>query len=103
MGELLAQGRWSQPTVCGRQFAKDWGALQMATGAIGAFRQYASSESPLSRDLWVWFEKDYRDSVVFPAGRRTSESGFRSSSWSTLDGKKLAQIWNGLMDRPSIR
>ena len=70
-----------------------------------AFRQYAGSESPLSRDLWVWFEKDLLPGYAwsFPLADGQVNLGFGVVRGGTLDGKKLAQIWNGLMDRPSIR
>jgi len=70
-----------------------------------AFRQYVKADGPKSRDLWVWFEKDLLPGYVwsFPLAEGRVNLGFGLPRKEGLNGKQLAAIWQGLLERPSVR
>ena len=74
-------------------------------GQWHAFRQYVSDVGPAAADLHVWFEPDllpgYAWSFPLPDGR--VNLGFGILRWGPVAVADTGQIWDGLMDRPSIR
>ena len=90
-----------------------WSPVRKALGCTPAgyrgdwhgFRQYMRAEGPRSRDLWVWFERDLLPGYVwsFPLADGQVNLGFGVVRKGRLDGKKLASVWEGLLDRPSIK
>jgi len=74
-------------------------------GQWHAFRQYVSDVGPGAADLHVWFEPDmlpgYAWSFPLPDGR--ANVGFGILRGGPVAVGDTGQIWDGLMDRPSIR
>jgi len=70
-----------------------------------AFRQYVKADGVKSRDLWVWFEKDLLPGYVwsFPLADGRVNLGFGVPRKDGMNGKQLAAIWHGLLERPSVR
>ena len=70
-----------------------------------AFRQYVKADGARSRDLWVWFEKDLLPGYVwsFPLAEGRVNLGFGLPRKDGVNGKQLAAIWQGLLERPSVR
>ena len=70
-----------------------------------AFRQYVKADGVKSRDLWVWFEKDLLPGYVwsFPLADGRVNLGFGVPRKGGMNGKQLAAIWHGLLERPSVR
>ncbi len=90
-----------------------WSPVRKALGCtpIGyrgdwhAFRQYVKADGARSRDLWVWFEKDLLPGYLwsFPLADGRVNLGFGVPRKDGLNGKQLAAIWHGLLERPSVR
>ena len=90
-----------------------WSPVRKALGCtpIGyrgdwhAFRQYVKADGTRSRDLWVWFEKDLLPGYLwsFPLADGRVNLGFGVPRKDGLNGKQLAAIWHGLLERPSVR
>ena len=74
-------------------------------GQWHAFRQYVSDVGPAASDLHVWFEPDllpgYAWSFPLPDGR--ANVGFGILRGGPIAVGDTGQIWDGLMDRPTIR
>ncbi|MDG2426998.1 MAG: geranylgeranyl reductase family protein [Acidimicrobiales bacterium] len=74
-------------------------------GQWHAFRQYVSNVSRLASDLHIWFEPDllpgYAWSFPLPDGR--ANLGFGVLRGGPVPVGDTGKIWDGLMDRPSIR
>ena len=70
-----------------------------------AFRQYVKADGDRSRDLWVWFEKDLLPGYAwsFPLADGRVNLGFGVPRSMGVNGKQLAAIWNGILQRPPIR
>ena len=74
-------------------------------GQWHAFRQYVSDVGPAAANLHVWFEADllpgYAWSFPLPGGR--ANVGFGILRGGPVAVGATGQIWDELMDRPSIR
>jgi len=74
-------------------------------GEWQAFRQYVADVGPTAADLHVWFEPDllpgYAWSFPLPDGR--ANVGFGVLRGGRVAVGDTGRIWDGLMDRPSIR
>ena len=96
---IAADGMWSpvrKALGCGPVgYRGDW----------HGFRQYVKAEGPQSRNLWVWFDKDLLPGYAwsFPLADGQVNLGFGVVRGSRLNGKKLASVWAGLLDRPAIK
>ncbi len=90
-----------------------WSPVRKAVGCTPAgylgdwhaFRQYLKADGTNSRDLWVWFEKDLLPGYAwsFPLADGRVNLGFGVPRKSGVNGRQLAAIWSGLLERPSVR
>ena len=97
---VAADGMWSplrkllRATAGGEQYLGEWQAL----------RQYFTATSPLSRDMWVWFERDllpgYAWSFPLPEGRVNIGLGVQRAHG---DATGLRHRWEGFLQRPHIK
>lgn len=75
------------------------------------FRQYMTADSPASRDLWVWFERDllpgYAWSFPLPNGEVNVGFGVvrrgKDRAKGAFSGSALAALWRELLERSHIR
>lgn len=75
-------------------------------GEWHAFRQYGQGATGIAKDeLIVWFERDLLPGYAwsFPLGNGEVNLGFGMLRGEILAGKKMANIWRDLLDRPHIR
>jgi len=75
-------------------------------GEWHAFRQYGQGATGVARDeLIVWFEKDLLPGYAwsFPLGNGDVNIGFGMLRGEILSGKKMANIWRDLLERPHVR
>ncbi len=96
---VAADGMWSPVRrILGLSTGDDRGQWH-------AFRQYVSDVGPAAADLHVWFEADllpgYAWSFPLPGGR--ANVGFGILRGGPVAVGATGQIWDELMDRPSIR
>ena len=75
-------------------------------GEWHAFRQYGQGATGVAKDeLIVWFERDLLPGYAwsFPLGNGEVNIGFGMLRGEILSGKKMANIWRDLLERPHIR
>lgn len=75
-------------------------------GEWHAFRQYGKGATGIAKDeLIVWFERDLLPGYAwsFPLGNGDVNIGFGMLRGEILSGKKMANIWRELLDRPHVR
>ncbi len=75
-------------------------------GEWHAFRQYGKGATGIAKDeLIVWFERDLLPGYAwsFPLGNGEVNIGFGMLRGEILSGKKMANIWRDLLERPHIR
>ena len=74
-------------------------------GQWHAFRQYVSNVGPAASDLHIWFEPDllpgYAWSFPLPDGR--ANLGFGVLRGGPIAVGETGQVWDGLLNRPSLR
>ena len=90
-----------------------WSPVRKALGCtpIGyrgdwhAFRQYVRADGAQSRNLWVWFEKDLLPGYAwsFPLEGGRVNVGFGVVRKDGINGRQLAAIWEGLLERPHVK
>lgn len=70
-----------------------------------AFRQYVRADGVRSRKMWVWFEEDLLPGYAwsFPLEGGRVNVGFGVVRKEGIDGRHLASIWDGLLQRPHLR
>ena len=74
-------------------------------GEWHAFRQYGQGATGVAKDeLIVWFERDLLPGYAwsFPLGNGEVNIGFGMLRGEILSGKKMANIWRDLLERPHI-
>jgi len=74
-------------------------------GEWHAFRQYGQGATGVARDeLIVWFERDLLPGYAwsFPLGNGEVNIGFGMLRGEILSGKKMANIWRDLLERPHV-
>lgn len=100
---IAADGHWSPVRRMLREQAGEGGKPEL--GTWHAFRQYFSGVD--DRRLWVIFDADLLPGYawVFPVAGGGANVGFGllRGGPAPTDGKSLAQIWEGLADRPGVR